>query len=58
MNPSQYPDLAGEVKTSTGDHPIWVGWGILEEVGTRVKSLMSPSAAYVIADERAHSYAS
>ena len=58
MNPSQYPDLAGEVKTSSGDHPIWVGWGILEEVGTRVKSLMSPSAAYVIADERAHSYAS
>jgi len=58
MNPSQYPDLAGEVKTSTGDHPIWVGWGILEDVGTRVKSLMSPSAAYVIADERAHSYAS
>ena len=58
MNLSQYPDLAGEVKTSTGDHPIWVGWGILEEVGTRVKSLMSPSAAYVIADERAHSYAS
>ena len=58
MNPSQYPDLAGEVKTSTGDHPIWVGWGILEDVGTRVKSLMSPSVAYVIADERAHSYAS
>ena len=58
MNPPQYPDLAGEVKTSLGDHPIWVGWGILEEVGTRVKSLMSPSAAYVIADEKAHSYAS
>ena len=58
MNLSQYPDLAGEVKTSTGDHPIWVGWGILKEVGTRVKSLMSPSAAYVIADEKAHSYAS
>ena len=58
MNPSQYPDLAGEVKTSTGDHPIWVGWGILEDVGTRVKSLMSPSVAYVIADERAHFYAS
>ena len=58
MNPSQYPDLAGEVKTSSGDHPIWVGWGILEEVGTRVKSLMSPSAAYVIADEKAHFYAS
>ena len=58
MNLSQYPDLAGEVKTSTGDHPIWVGWGILEGVGTRVKSLMSPSAAYVIADEKAHSYAS
>ena len=58
MNPPQYPDLAGEVKTSLGDHPIWVGWGILEEVGTRVKSVMSPSAAYVIADERAHSYAS
>ena len=58
MNPPQYPDLACEVKTSSGDHPIWVGWGILEEVGTRVKSLMSPSAAYVIADEKAHSYAS
>tara|TARA_Y100000780_G_scaffold220269_1_gene227461 strand:+ start:962 stop:2101 length:1140 start_codon:yes stop_codon:yes gene_type:complete len=58
MNPPQYPDLAGEVKTSLGDHPIWVGWGILEEVGTRVKSLMSPSAAYVIADEKAHFYAS
>ena len=58
MNSSQYPDLAGEVKTSTGDHPIWVGWGILEEIGRRVRSLMSPSAAYVIADESAYSYAS
>ena len=58
MNSSQYPDLAGEEKTSTGDNQIRVCGGILEEVGRRVRSLMSPSAAYVIADESAHTYAS
>ena len=44
-------DLAAVVSTSSGDHPIWVGWGILASLGERVKRLMSPSAAYVITDE-------
>ena len=47
----QYPDLASVVHTSQGDYPIWVGWGILDELGERLKSLLSPSTAYVICDE-------
>jgi len=47
----QYPDLASVVHTSQGDYPIWVGWGILDELGERLKRLLSPGTAYVICDE-------
>ncbi len=47
----QYDDLAAVVRTSSGDYPVWVGYGILEELGERVKSILKPPAAYVISDE-------
>ena len=50
-------DLAAVVQTASGDYPVWVGLGILEEVGERVKRMMSPSAAYVISDEGVYSIA-
>ncbi len=46
-------DLAGTVRTATGDYPVWVGWGILPDIGERVKALMSPGAAYVVTDQGA-----
>jgi shikimate kinase/3-dehydroquinate synthase len=46
-----YGDLAAVVRTSSGDYPIWVGWGILSELGERVKRILSPQAAYIISDE-------
>ena len=50
-------DLAAVVRGSSGDHPVWVGWGILAELGQRVSQTLSPDAAYVIADEGASSHA-
>ena len=50
-------DLASVVRNSSGDYPVWVGWGILAEVGQRVSQALSPDAAYVIADEGASSHA-
>ena len=47
----QYPDLASVVHTSQGYYPIWVGWGILDGLGERLKRLLSPGTAYVICDE-------
>ena len=42
--------LAAQVRASSGDYPLWVGWGIMEEVGERVRDMMDPSAAYIISD--------
>ena len=42
---------AAVVRTSSGNCPVWVGWGILEELGERVRRVLSPHAAYVITDE-------
>jgi len=53
----QVDDLAAMVRTSSGDYPVWVGWGLLDGLGGRVKSIMSPGAAYVITDEGARLYA-
>ena len=50
-------DLAATVRTSQGDYPVWVGWGILDELGERVKSLMDASVAYIITDEGVQSQA-
>jgi 3-dehydroquinate synthase len=43
--------LAAVVRTSSGDYPVWVGWGTLEGVGERVTEQLAPAAAYVITDE-------
>ena len=50
-------DLAATVRTSSGDYPVWVGWGLSDTVGERVKSLMDPGAAYVITDNFVHRHA-
>ena len=50
-------DLAATVRTSSGDYPVWVGWGLSHSVGERIKSLIDPSAAYVITDNLVHRHA-
>ena len=48
----QGDDLAAIVRTSSGDYPLWVGWGIMDELGERVKQTMQPpSVAYIITDD-------
>ena len=44
-------DLAAVVRTSSVEYPVWVGWGIIEELGNRAKSILAPSVAYIITDE-------
>ncbi|MCY4529638.1 MAG: 3-dehydroquinate synthase [Chloroflexi bacterium] len=55
--PSQDADLAATVRTSSGDYPVWVGWGLSNTVGKRIKSLIDPGAAYVITDNLVHRHA-
>ena len=50
-------ELAAVVQTSSGDCPIWVGWGILDELGQRVRQMLAPSAAYIISDEGVYTHA-
>ena len=50
-------DLAATVRTSSGDYPVWVGWGLSQTVGERIKSLIDPGAAYVITDNLVHRHA-
>lgn len=47
-----HDDLAAVVTHSGGEYPIWVGWGLIEEIGERVKSVMEPApqVAYIISD--------
>ena len=47
----KYADLAATVTTSGGNYDVWVGWGILPEVGDRVKRMFSPNSAYLISDK-------
>ena len=44
------PDLAAEVRTSSGSYPLWVGWDIIEELGERVRSVLDTRVAYIISD--------
>ena len=44
-------DLAAVVRTSSGSYPVWVGWGIMDQLGERVKGILSPAAAYIVTDE-------
>ncbi len=56
--PWEGDDLAAVVETTSGDYPVWVGWGIMDELGERVKQTMpSPKAAYIITDENIYSQA-
>ena len=48
----QSDDLAAIVRTSSGDYPLWVGWGIMDSLAERVTQTMpTPSVAYIITDE-------
>ena len=58
MSSINYADLAARVTTSGEDHPIWVGWGILNEIGERVRNLLPSAVAYVISDEKVQIHAS
>lgn len=57
MVSSHDADLAATVHTSSGDYPVWVGWGLSQTVGKRVKTLIDPGAAYVITDNFVHRHA-
>ena len=50
-------DLAATVHTSSGEYPVWVGWGTLPQLGQRVSGILSAAAAYVITDEGAQRHA-
>ena len=43
-------DLAAEVRTSSGNYPLWVGWGLVGELGERIKQVLDPPVAYMISD--------
>ena len=49
-------DLAATVRTPGGDYPIWVGWGILGQLGGRVRRAVGSGTAYVIADEGSYEH--
>ena len=53
---SESDDLAAVVSASTGEYPIWVGWGNLDKVGDRAKRAVEPTVAYVITDEGARGH--
>ena len=57
MKAKEYSDLAARVRASSGDHPIWVGWGIIEEIGERIKYTFTPPTVYVISDDRVSEHA-
>ena len=42
------------VFTSSGNYPISVGWGIIDEIGTRLGFGDLPKVCYVVTDEGAH----
>ena len=51
MSKNVTSDLAAEVETTGGNYPVWVGWGILGDIGKRTKEYLSPSCVYIITDE-------
>ena len=44
------PTLSSVVRVSSGDYPVWVGWGIMDDLGARAVDTVSPNSAYVITD--------
>ena len=51
MSKNVTSDLAAEVETTGGNYPVWVGWGILDDIGKKTKEYLSPSCVYIITDE-------
>ena len=52
------PDLAAVVETSSGDYPVWVGWGAMEGLGERVhQTAGAPGASYIFTDEHVYGHA-
>jgi 3-dehydroquinate synthase len=50
-------DLAARVRTSSGDYPLWVGWGTIDDLGRRVRGILDPPVAYIVSDEGVHAQA-
>ena len=50
-------ELAAHVHTSSGDYPLWVGWGIIDELGRRVRETLDPPVAYIVSDDGVHAQA-
>ena len=44
-------DIACEVKTPTGYYPVFVGWGLLDELGEKMKQTGLSGLAVIISDE-------
>ena len=57
MGKVNYDDLASEVITSSATYPVWVGWGIIDNIGERVKAVHDTNVAYLVADEGVNSHA-
>ena len=51
METINYDDLASQVVTDSATYPVWVGWGIIDEIGSRVQATLETKTAYVISDE-------
>ncbi|MBA39340.1 MAG: 3-dehydroquinate synthase, partial [Dehalococcoidia bacterium] len=49
--------MASEVITASAAYPVWVGWGIIDNIGERVKAVHDTKVAYVVADEGVNSHA-
>ena len=45
------PELAAEVRASSGDYPLWVGWNLIDQLGERVLRVAEPRTAYIVTDE-------
>ena len=50
-------DMAAQVRASSGDYPLWVGWDIIEELGERARRALDPPVAYIISDNNVQSQA-
>jgi shikimate kinase/3-dehydroquinate synthase len=45
------PDLACRVHTSSSDYPVFVGWGIVDQLGEKMKQAGLSGTAIIISDE-------
>jgi 3-dehydroquinate synthase len=49
-------DLAATINVLSGEHPVFVGWDILGDIGECVNSIIGSPVAYVVADENVQKY--